>query len=104
MSHTIGRKGWIEIDAADLGPQRKFKLGTFYGRSDTGFCDAPFIRAGEPPIAIIDMNRGRNVTSSFTGAVTGGISQSDTGGLGNDGSMSGHVMLAVIGDTGTAGL
>ncbi len=104
MTTSIGLKGYIEVVTPALGAQRKFKLGVFTGRSDTGFCVAPFFRATEPPIAIIDMNRGRVVTSSFSGVVTGGISQSDTGGLGNDGSMSGHSMLAIIGDTGAAGL
>jgi hypothetical protein len=108
MAIKIGPKGWIEIITTGVGPQRKLKLGTFFGRGaavgDTGFCDAPFFRATEPPIAIIDMNRGRNVTTSFGGVVTGGISQVDTGGLGADGTMSGHTMLAIIGDTGTAGL
>jgi hypothetical protein len=77
----------------------------FLARGDTGFIDQPHFRTGENPIAIIDVNYGRLVTTSFiTTITTGGISQSDTGGLGDDGQLTNHVMLAVITDTGTAGL
>ena len=104
MAVSIGPKGHVDISTSGSGPQRKVRLVSFYGRSDTGFISQPILRAGENPIAVIDVNYGRLVTSSFGGIVTGGISQTDTGGLGDDGSMSGHTMLAVITDTGTAGL
>jgi len=102
---SIGPKGHVDVVASGGGgPQRKVRLAQFYGRSDTGFIAQPIMRLGEAPIAIVDVDKGRLVTSSFGGVVTGGLSQTDTGGLGDDGSMSGHVMLAIITDTGAAGL
>ena len=104
MAVSIGPGGHLDVATAGGGPQRNVRLVSFYGRSDTGYISQPILRSGENPIAVIDVNKGRIVTSSFGGIVTGGISQTDTGGLGDDGSMSGHTMLAVITDTGTAGL
>lgn len=104
MAVSIGPKGYLDIIAAG-GPQRKVRLVEFLARGDTGFIAQPLFREGENPIAIIDVNYGRLVTSSFiTTLSTGGISQSDTGGLGDDGPLTNHVMLAVITDTGTAGV
>lgn len=105
MAVSIGPRGHIDIVAtAAGGPQRRVRVAAFLGRNDTGFIAQPIMRAGENPIAIIDVNLGRVVTTSFGGIVTGGLSQTDTGGLGDDGSMSGHAMFAIITDTGTAGL
>jgi hypothetical protein len=109
MTTSIGRKGFIDVAVAGApSPLRKVRLGTFIGRGsgpgDTGFIDAPYFRANEPPTAVIDLHFGRVVTASFGGVVAGGISQIDTGGLGADGTMSGHTMLAIICDTGAAGL
>lgn len=100
----LGPKGYATLIASEAGPQREVRIVAFRGRGDTGFCDAPMMRAGEPPVAVIDVDKGRNVTAAFGGTVTGGISQIDTGGLGGDGSMSGHTMLAIVADTGTAGI
>jgi hypothetical protein len=106
MAITIGPKGVLDIVSSEAGgPQRKVRIIAFPGRGTTGAISQPRFQAGEKPIAIIDVNYGRLVTDSFDLAVsTGSITQSDTGGLGDDGSMSGHTMFAIITDTGTAGL
>lgn len=104
MTDEIGPRGHKRLVFAEAGPQRAVRVLAFTGRNDTGFCPVPHLRTGEPPLAVIDVTKGRLVTSSFSGTVTGGISQSDTGGLGNDGQMGGHVMCAIVTDTGTAGL
>ena len=104
MPTAIGPKGHLEIVATGAGPQRAIRVLEFMGRSDTGFCPQPFMRAGEIPLAVIDCTKGRLVTSSFSGVVNGGISQVDTGGLGDDGLFTAHVLLAFVTDTGTVGL
>lgn len=105
MTTAIGPRGRIQFYSNEVGPTRKVSAHTFYGRGDTGFCVVPHLRAGEPPFAIIDLTKGHVVTGSFSGTVTGGISLSDTGGLGSDGQFaSSHVMLALVTDTGALGL
>lgn len=104
MSSKIGPGGFLDIVPSGVGPQRKITLVEFTARSDTGFIANSRFRAGENPVAVIDANFGRAVTSSFGGVVNGGISQIDTGGLGDDGLMTNHTMIAVLTDTGTAGL
>lgn len=104
MPAAIGPKGHLEIVATGAGPQRAIRVLEFLGRVDTGFCDQPFMRSGENPLAIFDVTKGRLVTSSFGGVVNGGLSQTDTGGLGDDGTFEDHVMLAFVTDTGTVGL
>ena len=104
MSIKIGPGGVVDIVTSALGAQRPLRLVAFTARADTGSIAHPMFKTGENPVAVIDMNFGRAVTSSFGGVVYGAISQIDTGGLGSDGGMSGHTMLAVLTDTGTAGL
>jgi hypothetical protein len=52
MAVSIGPKGHVDISTAGSGPQRKVRLVSFYGRSDTGFISQPILRAGENPIAV----------------------------------------------------
>lgn len=105
MTTSIGPKGQHDLYAVEVGPQRKVRVVSFNGRSDTGAISSPHFRVGENPIAVIDMNFGRAVTASFSGVTaTGEISQIDTGGLGGDGAMTNYTLWAIFGDTGTAGI
>lgn len=106
MARSIHPGTYLEL-VTPVGPQRKIKIVPFYGRADTGAIANQHIRIGENPIAVIDVNYGRVVTASYITAisVTGEISMSDTGGLGDDGSPGPtHTLLAILADTGTAGL
>lgn len=102
MSIKIGPGGFLDIVTSEVGPQRKVRLLSFNGRGDTGAIAHPMFREGENPRHILDVNDGADVTAFFGGVVYGAISQTDTGA--NDGRISGHTLLAVLADTGTAGL
>lgn len=101
MSMKIGPGGFLDIMTSEVGPQRPMRLLSFTARGDTGAIAHPMFKAGENPVAIIDMNTGVAATSAFGGVVYGAISQTDTG---SAAALSGHTMIAVLTDTGTAGL
>jgi hypothetical protein len=104
MAISIGTGGYLEVQSPEVGPERPVRLLPFRGRSDTGFIPQAHFRAGEPPVAVVSFTSGELLPSgAFTGVVNGGISQSynDTGGDPID--LSGHLLLAVVTDTGSAG-
>lgn len=101
MSIKIGPGGFLDIVTSELGPQRPMRLLSFTARGDTGAIAHPMFKAGENPVAIIDMDNGIAVTGSFGGVVYGAISQTDTG---LSAALAGHTMIAVITDTGAPGL
>ena len=104
MSTKLGPGGFIDLVTSSVGPQRTIRVLSFVAPATPGAVAHPQFKVGENPIAIIDVNFGRNVVAAFGAAANGSITQTDTGGLGADGSMAGHTMLAILGDTGTAGL
>jgi hypothetical protein len=104
MSTKLGPGGFLDIVTSALGPQRPMRLLTFTAPAAPGAVAHPMFKAGENPVAIIDMNFGRNVVAAFGAAANGSITQTDTGGLGADGTMAGHTMIAILTDTGAAGL
>lgn len=104
MSAKIGPLGFLDIVSSQVGPQRKIRVISFQAPAAPGAIFHPMLRTGENPIAIVDLNAGRLVTASFGAASYGSITQTDTGGLGADGTMAGHTMFAILADTGAAGL
>lgn len=101
MSKSIGPGGHLFVVSSQVGPERDVKLLSFRGRSDTGHIPHSQLRAGEPPIAYINVTTGALVADgTFGGVVTGGLSQIDTG----VGDLSGNIFFAIVTDTGTAGL
>jgi hypothetical protein len=104
MTTKIGPGGFVDLVSSELGPQRQMRIISFTAPAAPGAVSHPMFKAGENPIAIIDMNFGRNVVAAFGAASNGSITQTDTGGLGADGTMAGHTMWAILGDTGTAGI
>jgi hypothetical protein len=101
MTSSIGPGGYLNVISSQVGPERNVKIISFDGRSDTGFINQSQVRAGEPPIAYINVTTGALVASgTFGGVVSGGISQVDTG----VGDLSGNTFFGIITDTGTAGI
>lgn len=99
MAISIPPKGFIDIVTAREGPERPVRIVSFTGRGDSGFIPAHF-NAGEPPVAIVNVRSGLlEATGHFINPVTGGISQ-DTGA----GNVSGQTFVAIVTDTGTAGI
>jgi hypothetical protein len=105
MTTTIGPKGYEDLFAADVGPDRKVTIVAFTGLAAAG----PIVHPHFPPTAskrgvklVLDMVTGLNSTSYFsdTGSVAGNLhlTQTDTG---QGGNFSGHTMWAIISDTGT---
>lgn len=106
MTKTLGPKGCFEIFGAASGPTRRVRALSFQARAgDTGVCVNAMFRSGEAIIGVVNLTKGRVVTSSFSGPATGSINLSDTGGLGADGQFAAtHEMIAfMLSDTGTAG-
>ena len=100
MAKSIGPGGHLDIVSSEVGPERNVKLVSFRGRSDTGFIPQAQLRAGEPPVAYVNVTTGELMASDvFGGVVTGGLSQVDTG----VGDLSGSVFFGIVTDTGTAG-
>jgi hypothetical protein len=106
MTISVGPKGYVDLIANDVGPKRKVKVVSFTARADDGPITGqhfPYNASKNQLTAVIDMTIGRNVTGSFrdTGSEAGNIhlSQVDTG-TAND-NWDGHIMWAVITDTGT---
>ncbi|MCK9549120.1 hypothetical protein [Aquamicrobium sp.] len=101
MAISIGPGGYLDVQSSEVGAERNVKLLSFRGRSDTGFIPQAQLRAGEPPVAYVNVNTGALVPAgTFGGVVTGGLSQVDTG----IGDLSGSVFFAVVTDTGSPGL
>jgi hypothetical protein len=91
MTTKIGPGGFVDLVSSELGPQRQMRIISFTAPAAPGAVSHP-------------MNFGRNVVAAFGAASNGSITQTDTGGLGADGTMAGHTMWAILGDTGTAGI
>jgi hypothetical protein len=101
MSTSIGPGGHANIVSTKVGAERNVKILSFQGRADTGSIPHSQFRAGEPPIAYVNVNTGLLVAAgTFGGVVTGAISQIDTG----VGDLSASTFFAIVTDTGTAGL
>ena len=98
MAISIPQSGYIDVVSTAAGPERGVKLISFPGRADTGFIPHSQFRAGENPVAIVNVSTGALATGHFGGVVNGGISQTDTG------NSAAHTFLAVVTDTGAAGL
>ena len=106
MAHKIGPKGFMEITTSISGALRKIRLVTFMGRATTGDCDSAGFRKDDQLVGVVNLAKGRIVTSSFTATLkNGAITLADTGGLGSDGSFGAtqELLALCLGDTGTAG-
>ncbi len=106
MAIQIGPKGFIELTTSIMGAARKLRVVGFMGRATTGTCDSPGFRSSDQLIGVVNMTKGRIVTSSYTATLGNGtITLADTGGLGSDGAFAAtHEHLAFcLGDTGTLG-
>lgn len=99
MAISIGDKSFVEITSPGVDPGRKVKVVSFYAPADTGAISSGHFRVGKKVAMVLDVNYGRNVTASFNGGVIttdNELSLTDTGGLGADGPMDGHVCFAFI--------
>lgn len=106
MTQVVGPKGHIEIISSPVGAARKIRLLSFNGRATAGQCDNAMFRKDEAVVGVVNLSKGRVVTSSFAALTdTGNIVLTDTGGLGADGSFAAtHELVAfVLTDTGTLG-
>jgi len=99
MATSIGNKSFTELTSPGVDPGRKVKVVSFYAPADTGAVTSGHFRVGKNVAMVLDVRYGRNVTASFNaGVVTvnNELSLTDTGGLGADGAMDGHVCFAFI--------
>jgi hypothetical protein len=100
MTEKIAQRGFLDLIASEVGPTRKVRIHSFRGRSDTGFIPVPMLKAGCPPIAVVNISSGLlEPTGHFIGTVTGGLSQ-DTGA----GNAAANTYWAIETDTGAIGV
>jgi len=102
MAISIGPKGYLDLLSTDEGPRRRVRIISFTSPGDTGPIVHQMFEVGNHPAAIIDIDAGELVTSSFKTTVGSNHAirhQSDTG---LAAALDGHTCWAVITDTGVA--
>lgn len=100
MAISIGPKGYLDLVSTDEGPRRMVRIVSFVSPGDTGPIVHQMFEVGKNPAAILDIDAGELVTSSFKTAVSANHAirhQSDTG---QASALDGRTCWAIITDTG----